>query len=92
MRKKLRALHYTTRASIGIEAAARSLSFEVSLLIEKLELTRERICLIEKPLVSLVDETLLLRDRWYLLLEQTVQKRYRAGAVGQKNTARWQIT
>jgi len=57
MRKKLRALHYTARTSIGIEAGAQSVSFEISFLVEKLELIRQHIRLIERPLVSLVDET-----------------------------------
>jgi len=57
MWKKLRALHYTARTSIGIEAGARSVSFEISFLVEKLELIRQHIRLIERPLVSLVDET-----------------------------------
>jgi len=57
MRKKLRVLHYTARTSIGIEAGARSVSFEISFLVEKLELIRQHIRLIERPLVRLVDET-----------------------------------
>ncbi|HUV75458.1 MAG TPA: IS110 family transposase, partial [Dehalococcoidales bacterium] len=57
MRKKLRALHYSARTSIGIDAGARSVSSEISFLVEKLELIRRHIRLIERPLVSLVDET-----------------------------------
>jgi transposase len=57
MRKKLRALHYIARASIGIAAGARSVSSEISFLVEKFELIRGHICIIEKTLVSLVDET-----------------------------------
>ncbi len=57
MRKKLRALHYSARASIGIDAGARSVSSEISFLVDKLELIRQHIRLIERPLVSLVDET-----------------------------------
>ena len=57
MRKKLRALHYSARTSIGINAGARSVSSEISFLVEKLELIRQHIRLIERPLVSLVDET-----------------------------------
>jgi transposase len=57
MRKKLRALHYSARTSIGIEAGARSVSSEISFLVEKLELIRQHICIMEGTLVRLVDET-----------------------------------
>jgi len=57
MRKKLRELHHMARVSIGIAAGARSVSSEISFLVEKLELIREHICIIERTLVSLVDET-----------------------------------
>ena len=57
MRKKLRVLHYSARTSIGIDAGARSVSSEISFLVEKLELIRGHICTIERTLVSLVDET-----------------------------------
>jgi transposase len=57
MRKKLRALHYMARASIGIAAGAQSVSSEISFLIEKLELIRRHICIIEGTLIRLVDET-----------------------------------
>jgi transposase len=57
MRKKLRALHHMARASIGIAAGARSVSSEISFLVEKLELIRGHIYIIERTLVSLVDET-----------------------------------
>jgi len=57
MRKKLRALHYSARASIGIDAGARSVSSEISFLVEKLELIRRHIRVIEGTLVKLVDET-----------------------------------
>jgi len=56
MRKKLRALHYSARTSIGIDAGARSLSYEIAFLVEKLELIRQHICSIEGSLVRLVDE------------------------------------
>jgi len=56
MRKKLRALHHMARASIGIAAGARSVSSEISFLVEKLELISGHICIIERTLVSLVDE------------------------------------
>jgi len=57
MRKKLRALHYSARTSIGIDAGARSVSSEISFLVEKLELIRRHIRVIEGTLVKLVDET-----------------------------------
>jgi transposase len=57
MRKKLRELHYKAKASIGIAAGARSASSEISFLVEKHELIRRHICIIERTLVSLVDET-----------------------------------
>lgn len=57
MRKKLRALHCSARTSIGIDAGARSVSSEISFLVEKLELIRQHICIIEGTLVKLVDET-----------------------------------
>jgi len=57
MRRKLRALHYIARTSIGIEAGARSVSSEISFLVEKLELIRRHIRIIERTLVRLVDET-----------------------------------
>jgi transposase len=57
MRKKLRALHCSARTSIGIDAGARSVSSEISFLVEKLELIRRHIRVIEGTLVKLVDET-----------------------------------
>jgi transposase len=57
MRKKLRVLHHMARASIGIAAGARPVSSEISLLVEKLELIRRHICIIERTLIRLVDET-----------------------------------
>jgi len=57
MRKKLRALHYLARTSIGIDAGACSLSSEISFLVDKLELIRRQICTLEPTLVRLVDET-----------------------------------
>jgi len=56
MRKKLRELHYKAKASIGIAAGARSASSEISFLVEKHELIRRHICIIERTLVGLVDE------------------------------------
>jgi transposase len=57
MRRKLRALHYSARTSIGIDAGARSLSSEIAFLVEKLELIRQHIYVIEGTLFRLVDET-----------------------------------
>jgi len=57
MRRKLRALHCSARTSIGIKAGARSVSSELSFLVEKLELIKRHIRLIEKTLIRLVDET-----------------------------------
>jgi transposase len=57
MRRKLRALHYSARTSIGIDAGACSLSSEIAFLVEKLELIRRHIRVIEGTLIRLVDET-----------------------------------
>jgi transposase len=57
MRRKLKALHCSARTSIGIDAGARSVSSEISFLVEKLELIRRHIRIIERTLVRLVDET-----------------------------------
>jgi transposase len=57
MRKKLRALHYLARTSIGIDAGARSLSSEIAFLVDKFELIRRQIGIMEGTLVRLVDET-----------------------------------
>ena len=57
MQKKLAALHYAARSSIGIAAGAKSVSSEISFLVEKLELIRRHICAIEKMMIRLVDET-----------------------------------
>jgi transposase len=57
MRKKLRTLHYPARRSIGIQAGARSVSFEIGFLVDKLELIRQQIRVLEGTLVKLVDET-----------------------------------
>ena len=57
MRKKLRALHYAARTSIGIEAGAQSVSSEISFLVEKLCLIRRQIHSIDGALMKLVDET-----------------------------------
>jgi transposase len=57
MRKKLRALHYSAKRSIGIDAGARSVSHEIAFLVDKLELIRQQIRIMEEALVALVDET-----------------------------------
>jgi len=57
MRKKLRALHYAAQTSIGVKADAQSVSYELSFLVEKLQLIRRQICSIDETLVRLVDET-----------------------------------
>jgi len=57
MRRKLRALHYSARTSIGIAAGAQSVATEISFLVEKLELIRRHIRVIEGTLIKLVDET-----------------------------------
>ena len=57
MRKKLIELHHKARASIGIAAGAQSVSSEISFLREKYDLIKRHICIIERTLVSLVDET-----------------------------------
>lgn len=57
MRKKLRALHYTANTSIGINVGARSVSSEISFLVEKLHLIKRHIRSINETLVRLVDET-----------------------------------
>jgi transposase len=57
MRKKLRALHYSATTSIGIDAGACPLSYEIAFLVDKLELIRRQIRIMEGMLVRLVDET-----------------------------------
>ena len=57
MRRKLRALHYVARTSIGIAAGAQSASTEISFLVEKLDLIGHHIRIIERTLIKLVDET-----------------------------------
>jgi len=57
MRKKLRVLHYSAKTSIGIDAGARSLSSEIAFLVDKFELIRRQICIMEGTLVKLVDGT-----------------------------------
>jgi transposase len=57
MRKKLCALHYAARTSIGIEAGAQSVSSEISFLVEKLHLIKRQVRSIDEVLARLVDET-----------------------------------
>jgi len=57
MKKRLRALHYAARTSIGIEAGAWSVSSEISFLVEKLCLIRRQTHSIGETLARLVDET-----------------------------------
>jgi len=57
MRRKLRELRGIAETTIGIEAGAWSLSAEISFLVEKLELIRRHITIIERSLINLVDET-----------------------------------
>jgi len=54
MRRKLRALHYAARTSIGIEAGAQSVSLEVSFLAEKLCLIESQVCRTTATLIKLV--------------------------------------
>jgi hypothetical protein len=49
MRKKLMALHYVARSSIGIAAGAKSVSSEISFLVEKLDLIRGHIFITDLP-------------------------------------------
>jgi transposase len=57
MRRKLRALHCSARTSIGIDAGAWSVASEILFLVEKLELIKRHIAIIQRTLISLVDET-----------------------------------
>ncbi|OGN95113.1 MAG: hypothetical protein A2Z75_08030 [Chloroflexi bacterium RBG_13_50_10] len=57
MRKKLLVLHHIARTSIGIEASARSVSMEISFLVEKFNLIKQHIRTIEGTMVRFVDET-----------------------------------
>jgi transposase len=57
MRNKLRALHYSAKTSIGIDAGARSVSSEIAFLVDKLELIRRHIYIMDRSLVRLVNET-----------------------------------
>jgi len=61
---KLRAIHKAAKTSIGIVAGSWSIATEISLLVEKLELIKRQIRVIEHSLVKLVDET---KEGKYLL-------------------------
>jgi transposase len=56
-RNKLRVIHSVAKSSIGIKAGAKSLAFEISLLIDKIELIKRQVAIVEKILIRLVDET-----------------------------------
>jgi len=56
MRRKLHALYYVARHSIGIEAGSKSVASELSFLVEKLQLIKRQVCRIDETLVRLVDE------------------------------------
>jgi len=56
-RSKLKAIHGVAKASIGIEAGARSVAFEVTFLVDKIDLIKRQIFTIEQMLIGLVDET-----------------------------------
>ena len=57
MRQKLGALRHVAGKSIGIDAGAHSLSSEVAFLVDKYELIRRQIHIMEGTLIRLVDET-----------------------------------
>jgi len=52
MRKKLGALYSRAKASIGIVAGARSVASEISFLVEKLELIKRHLAILERTLSS----------------------------------------
>ena len=54
---KLRAIHRIAKASIGIVAGAWPVAFEISFLVEKRELIKRHISIIEDSLIRLVDKT-----------------------------------
>jgi transposase len=55
-RNKLRAIHNAAKTSIGIEAGAKSLAWEISFLIDKIELIKQQVAISEQMLIRLVDE------------------------------------
>jgi transposase len=64
MKGKLQALHHAAKASIGIEAGARSVSSEIAFLIEKLRLLEQQQHRMNEAMAKLVHET---REGKYLL-------------------------
>jgi transposase len=56
-RNKLAAIHKVAKASIGIKAGARSLAFEITFLIDRIELIKRQVAIIEHKLMRLVDKT-----------------------------------
>jgi transposase len=56
-RNKLAAIHKVAKASIGIKAGARSLAFKITFLIDRIELIKRQVAIIEHKLMRLVDET-----------------------------------
>ena len=62
--RKLRALHQVARTSIGIGAGTQSVSVELCLLAERLQLNGEQVDKMEELLISLVDA---IEDGQYLL-------------------------
>jgi transposase len=54
---KLRSIHSVAKASIGITVGAWPVALEISLLVEKLELIKRHIGVIERSLVKLVNKT-----------------------------------
>lgn len=55
-RNKLSAVYDVAKTSIGIKAGARSLAFEISLLIDKIDLIKRQVAAIQKMLKVLVDD------------------------------------
>ena len=56
-KKKLCALHLIAGTSIGIEADAKSVSMEITFLVEKLKLIKRQLQALRETLTSLVDQT-----------------------------------
>jgi len=56
-KKKLRALYHVAGTSVGIEEGAKSVSNEISFLVEKLRLIKHQIQSLEETLIHLVDQT-----------------------------------
>ncbi|XUX00677.1 MAG: IS110 family transposase [Dehalogenimonas sp.] len=57
MRKKVAALHEAARSSIGIASGAQSVASEIDFLVEKLELIKKQVRVIDRKFVELVDQT-----------------------------------